>query len=243
MNDILRYMTLDPAERPHHHHLITFSLLYAFTENYVLPLSHDEVVHGKRSLLNKMPGTYEEKFDQLRLFYGFWMTHPGKKLLFMGGEWGQFDEWKDSDMLDWMLLDYEKHRCMLHYVKSLNHTYAAEPSLWEKDSMSDCFKWIDVHNAEQSVISFIRCGYLDFTVVLANFSRNDYRHYRIGVPEPGIYRSLINSKDSVYGGTEAQLNSSYNSESIAWHGHYQSISLHLPPFAFLLLRLEPGDTH
>ncbi|WP_317890740.1 1,4-alpha-glucan branching protein GlgB [Paenibacillus arenilitoris] len=243
MNDILRYMALDPPERAHYHHLITFSLLYAFSENYVLPLSHDEVVHGKRSLLNKMPGSYEEKFAQLRLFYGYWMTHPGKKLLFMGGEFGQFDEWKDGGMLDWMLLDYDMHGGMLRYVKSLNRAYADLPSLWERDSDPHSFQWIDVHNAEQSVISFIRRGFLDYTVIIANFSGNDYRDYRIGVPEPGTYRSVINSNDIPYGGTEAQPQLGYRSESDAWHGHDQSISLRLPPFTFLLLTLDPGDTH
>lgn len=243
MNDMLRYMALDPTERSHHHHLITFSLLYAFSENYILPLSHDEVVHGKRSLLNKMPGTYEEKFAQLRLFYGYWMTHPGKKLLFMGSEWGQFDEWKDSDMLDWMVLEYDSHRTMQQYVKTLNRLYSNQPSLWERDNNPDCFQWIDVHNAEQSIISFIRRGNSDFSVIVANFSGNDYHDYRIGVPEPGLYRSFLNSNDLQFGGTETQPQLCYSSENIAWHGHNQSISLHLPPFTFLFFILEPGDTH
>ncbi|NIK77423.1 1,4-alpha-glucan branching enzyme [Paenibacillus castaneae] len=242
MNDMLRYMALDSSERPHHHNLITFSLLYAFSENYILPLSHDEVVHGKRSLLNKMSGSYEERFAQLRLFYGFWMTHPGKKLLFMGNEWGQFDEWKDSSMLDWMVLEYELHRSMRHYVKTLNHIYIKQPSLWERDRSPDCFEWIDVHNAEQSVISFIRRGNFDFTLVIANFSRNDYQHFRIGVPEPGSYRSLIYSNDKQFGGTEIQPQLCYISEDAAWHGHNQSISLHLPPFTFQFFSLETGNT-
>ncbi len=244
MNDMLRYMALDPPERAHHHHLITFSLLYAFSENYVLPLSHDEVVHGKRSLLNKMPGAYEEKFAQLRVFYGYWMSHPGKKLLFMGGEWGQFDEWKDGEMLDWMLLDYDMHRSMNHYVKKLNHAYKALPSLWERDRDPRCFEWIDVHNTEQSVISFIRRGFLDYSIVIANFSRNDYLSYRIGVPEPGIYRSFINSNEKQFGGTELQRQLCFSSESVAWHGHNQSISLRLAPFTFMLFNLDDsGDTH
>ncbi|MGO4699065.1 1,4-alpha-glucan branching protein GlgB [Paenibacillus sp. 2TAB26] len=242
MNDMLRYMALDPAERSHHHHLITFSLLYAFSENYVLPLSHDEVVHGKRSLLNKMPGSYEEKFAQLRLFYGYWITHPGKKLLFMGSEWGQFDEWKDADMLDWMLLEYDLHRSMHHYVKALNHIYTDQPSLWERDSQADCFEWIDVHNAAQSVISFIRRGNIDFSVVIANFSRNDYKQFRIGVPEPGFYSSLINSNEKPYGGTVTQAQQGYTSENVAWHGHNQSITLHLPPLTFQIFSLDPGNT-
>lgn len=243
MNDILRYMALDPSERPHYHHLITFSLLYAFSENYVLPLSHDEVVHGKRSLLNKMPGSYEEKFAQLRLFYGFWMSHPGKKLLFMGSEWGQYDEWKDGDMLDWMVLDYDMHHRMHHYVKTLNLLYLNQPSLWERDSEPGCFEWIDVHNAAQSVISFIRRGKSDFSIAIANFSRNDYHQFRIGVPEPGSYRSFINSNDKQFGGTETQTQLCYISDNVAWHGHNQSITLHLPPLTFQFISLDPGDTH
>lgn len=242
MNDMLRYMALDPTERSQNHHLITFSLLYAFSENYVLPLSHDEVVHGKRSLLNKMPGSYEEKFAQLRLFYGFWMSHPGKKLLFMGSEWGQYDEWKDGDMLDWMVLDYDMHQGMQHYVKKLNHAYLHQPSLWERDRDPDCFQWIDVHNAEQSVVSFIRRGNADFTIAVANFSRNDYQNYRIGVPEPGSYRSFINSNDKQYGGTQTQPEICYSSENVAWHGHNQSITLHLPPLAFQLISYDQGNT-
>lgn len=243
MNDMLRYMALDPADRSHHHHLITFSLLYAFSENFVLPLSHDEVVHGKRSLLNKMPGSYEQKFAQLRLFYGFWMTHPGKKLLFMGSEWGQFDEWKDSDMLDWMVLEYDSHQSMHRYVKSLNHVYVNEPSLWERDREPDCFEWIDANNANQSVISYIRRGKSSFTIIIANFSANEYNPYRIGVPERGNYRSLMHSNNTHEEGTASQSSPSYSSQPIAWHGHNQSISLQLPPFTFMLLTLDPGDTH
>lgn len=243
MNDILRYMSYDPADRSQYHHLITFSLLYAFSENYVLPLSHDEVVHGKRSLLNKMPGSYEEKFAQLRLLYGYWMTHPGKKLLFMGGEWGQFDEWKDRDPLDWMLLDYDLHSKMHQYVQTLNRVYTGEPSLWELDSDTSGFKWIDVHNAEQSIISFIRCGKESISVIIANFSRNDYGCYRIGVPEPGCYRSTLNSNEDRFGGSGLQQTLYFVSENIAWHGFNQSISIHLPPLSFQLLTFEQGDTH
>lgn len=242
MNDMLRYMKLQPGDRQHHHHLLTFSLCYAFSENYILPLSHDEVVHGKRSLLNKMPGSYEEKFDQLRLLYGYWMTHPGKKLLFMGGEWGQYDEWKDGDMLDWMLLDYDSHKSMHRYVRELNHVYRETPSLWERDRDPDCFQWIDVHNAEQSVISFIRRGRSSFSVTIANFSPHDYRDYRIGVPEPGVYEPLIHSGDIRFGGKEENAaTASYNSDNMKWHGLSQSISIHLPPYTFLLLTYL-GDT-
>ncbi|WP_240941075.1 1,4-alpha-glucan branching protein GlgB [Paenibacillus sp. HB172176] len=238
MNDMLRYMELEPHDRSRHHHLITFSLTYAFSENYVLPLSHDEVVHGKRSLLNKMPGDYEQKFAQLRLFYGYWMTHPGKKLLFMGGEFGQFDEWKDGDMLDWMLLEYESHRSMRQYVHTLNHVYLETPSLWERDRDPGCFEWIDVHNAEHSVISFIRCGESSISLIAANFSGNAYDSYRVGVPEEGSYSTLIDSTLQQYGGPADRGLQTYSSEPVAWHGRNQSISIQLPPFAFMLLILK-----
>ncbi|MFF2482012.1 1,4-alpha-glucan branching protein GlgB [Paenibacillus sp. NPDC058071] len=242
MNDILRYMSYDPSDRKHYHHLITFSLVYAFSENYVLPLSHDEVVHGKRSLLNKMPGTYEEKFAQLRLFYGYWMTHPGKKLLFMGGEFGQFDEWKDAEELDWLLLDYELHRKTQQYVRELNALYTELPSLWEKDAESGGFRWIDVHNADQSIISFIRYGTKSFSVIVANFSRSGYDSYRIGVPEQGLYRVRMHSDEEHYGGRGTRQRH-VASEATAWHGCNQSISLLIPPLSFQLLILETGDTH
>lgn len=242
MNDMLKYMEIYPDDRRHHHHLVTFSMYYAFSENYVLPLSHDEVVHGKRSLLNKMPGSYEQKFAQLRLFYGYWITHPGKKLLFMGGEWGQFDEWKDGDMLDWDVLRYDSHQNMRKYVLALNQLYLSLPSLWERDSDPGGFQWIDVHNAEQSVISFIRCGRSSFSVIVVNFSGNDYPEYRIGVPEPGLYCALFHSEDLRFGGGVAQADVCFQSESTQWHDRKQSISLHLPPFTFLLLAPSAGET-
>ncbi|WP_127530082.1 1,4-alpha-glucan branching protein GlgB [Paenibacillus kobensis] len=242
MNDMLRYMQLDPADRRHNHDLITFSLLYAFSENYVLPLSHDEVVHGKRSLLHKMPGSYEEKFAQLKLFYGYWITHPGKKLLFMGGEWGQFDEWKDLEQLDWMLLDYPMHHSMHRYVRRLNTIYRCTPALWERDTEADCFRWIDVHNAEQSVISFERRGrdVDEIAVVVCNFSRNDYGEYRIGVPEPGLYSLLLHTGDSEES-AEGSVTYTICSDPISYHGRGHSIAFSLHSFSFLLFRYE-GNT-
>src|SRR5690606_33571825 len=190
MNDMLRYMSMSPAERTTHHHLITFSIWYAFSENFVLPLSHDEVVHGKRSLLNKMWGSYEQKFAQLRMFYGYWIAHPGKKLLVMGSEWGQFDEWKDQDMLDWDVLNYDSHQSMHQYVKKLNWLYRYEPILWENDHDPGTFQWIDVHNSQQSQISFLRKSKHGFLLAIVNFSENSYHSYRIGVPDKGIYSLL-----------------------------------------------------
>ncbi|QHT61899.1 1,4-alpha-glucan branching protein GlgB [Paenibacillus lycopersici] len=243
MNDMLRYMALDPSERMRHHNLITFSLVYAFSENFVLPLSHDEVVHGKRSLLNKMSGSYEQKFAQLRLFYGYWMTHPGKKLLFMGGEWGQFDEWKYDEALDWMLLDYPKHGAMHDYVKALNGAYGELPSLWERDCDPGGFEWIDVHNAAQSVIVFMRRGHgeQDFSVIVCNFSNRHYPEYRIGVPVPGQYRTVLHSDAAQYGGSLSNASETISSAAAAWHGRPCSLVLDLPPLSFQLLAFSAGD--
>ncbi|MBP3961190.1 1,4-alpha-glucan branching protein GlgB [Paenibacillus lignilyticus] len=243
MNDMLRYMALDPNDRMRHHNLITFSLVYAFSENFVLPLSHDEVVHGKRSLLNKMSGTYEQKFAQLRLFYGYWMTHPGKKLLFMGGEWGQFDEWKDAEALDWQLLDYQAHGSMHHYVKTLNHIYSAQPSLWERDCDPGGFEWIDVHNAAQSVIVFMRRGHAtdEFMIVVCNFSYHHYSDYRIGVPESGEYRIALHSEAATFGGVLTDIPEVLYSKPTPWHGRPCSISLELPPLSIQLLVVAKGS--
>ncbi|MBW7456714.1 1,4-alpha-glucan branching enzyme, partial [Paenibacillus sepulcri] len=243
MNDMLRYMALDPGERIHHHNLITFSLVYAFSENFVLPLSHDEVVHGKKSLLNKMPGTYEQKFAQLRLFYGFWMTHPGKKLLFMGSEWGQFDEWKDAESLDWQLLEYQSHHRMHHYVKTLNRTYAMEPSLWERDCDPGGFEWIDVHNAAQSVVVFMRRGHAanEFSVSICNFSNQQLQSYVIGVPEPGQYRVVINSESNTFGGAWKHVPDIIESRAAAWHGRACSLTVDVAPFSFQLLTYVQGE--
>ncbi|NBD26366.1 1,4-alpha-glucan branching protein GlgB [Paenibacillus glycinis] len=242
MNDMLRYMALDPGERMRHHNLITFSLLYAFSENFVLPLSHDEVVHGKRSLLNKMSGSYDQKFAQLRLFYGYWMTHPGKKLLFMGSEWGQFDEWKYDESLDWQLLDYPKHGSMHQYVKALNRVYGEQSSLWERDCDPGGFEWIDVHNAAQSVIVFMRRGHAehDFSVIVCNFSNRHYPEYRIGVPEHGQYRLALHSEAAAFGGAMAHVPEVLYSTKTAWHGRPCSLTIDLPPLTFQLLVFAAG---
>lgn len=241
MNDMLRYMALSPADRTQQHHLLTFSIWYAFSENFVLPLSHDEVVHGKRSLLNKMWGSYEQKFAQLRMFYGYWIAHPGKKLLFMGGEWGQFDEWKDQDMLDWDVLQYDSHQSMHQYVKTLNHLYRNQPILWENDFDPACFQWIDVNNSEQSQISFIRRSKSGLLLAIVNFSGNEYSHYRIGAPEYGIYSLLMHSNEVKHGGTATAVTREIHSEEIPMHGQAFSISLELPPFTFMLFSFAAKD--
>jgi len=238
MNDILRYMSLDPIYRKWHHENLTFSMVYAFSENFILPLSHDEVVHGKRSLLDKMPGDYWQKFANLRLLYGYMMAHPGKKLLFMGGEFGQFAEWNFGASLDWHLLDYEMHRKLHYYVKMLNHFYLENRALWECDHGWEGFRWIDHHDYSQSIVSFIRKGKEqdDWLIVVCNFTPVVRHGYRIGVPWPGEYREVFNSDDPAYGGSGQGNFDVIVSENVPWHGFSQSISITLPPLAVVFFK-------
>ncbi|CAM3791633.1 1,4-alpha-glucan branching protein GlgB [Cohnella lubricantis] len=240
MNDSLRYMETDPIERSARHSLLTFSMLYAFSENYVLPLSHDEVVHGKRSLLNKMPGAYEDKFANLRLFYGYWMAHPGKKLLFMGGEFGQFDEWKDAAGLDWPLLRYPLHDALRRYMKDLLGLYAAEPALWEQDHSPEGFEWIDADNAEQSVLSFIRKSRdgRRVLIVVCNFSRRHYPVFRIGVPTSANHCIIFNSDSEGYGGSGCRMPRRIKAVRTPLHGRPFSLELPLPALSALVLEPE-----
>jgi 1,4-alpha-glucan branching enzyme len=240
MNDMLRYMETDPHHRSSRHSLITFSLHYAFSENYVLPLSHDEVVHGKRSMLNKMPGSYEEKFANLRLFYGYWMTHPGKKLLFMGGEFGQFDEWKDYAGLDWNVLQFPLHDSLRRYVGDLNHIYLDNEELWERDHEQGGFEWIDVNNASQCMLSFQRNGKStgSSAVTVCNFSRDTHPVYRIGVSNSGYYRLLINSDDANYGGAGYPFPARVSAHEIPLHGKPYSIEVPVPALSIQLWKSE-----
>ncbi|SHI48299.1 1,4-alpha-glucan branching protein GlgB [Propionispora hippei] len=238
MNDMLRYMTLDPLSRKWHHSLVTFSLMYAFSENFILPLSHDEVVHLKKSLLDKMPGDYWQKFANLRAFYGYWMSHPGKKLLFMGGEFGQFVEWRDRYSLDWHLLEHDKHRQLQDYVRDLNHLYQTEKALWEIDFKWNGFQWIDCNDASQSVISFIRRGKdpEDFLIIVCNFTPVVREDYRIGVPSEGIYREIFNSDREGYGGSGQQNPASLEAQAIAWHNQPYLLALRIPPLATIYIK-------
>ncbi|TMV45598.1 1,4-alpha-glucan branching protein GlgB [Paenibacillus mesophilus] len=242
MNDMLRYMETDPAHRPARHSLVTFSMMYAYSENYMLPLSHDEVVHGKRSLLNKMPGCYEEKFANLRLFYGYWTAFPGKKLLFMGGEFGQFDEWKDAEALDWMLLDYPMHGAMHRYMKDLSAIYAKKPALWERDHAPEGFQWIDADNAAQSIVTFIRRGKkaTSHLIAICNFSRNLYPVFRLGVPSGSVYRIIFNSDAPEYGGSGQYMPGRTKADRLKLHGQPFSVELPVPPLTFLLLEPAPS---
>ncbi|WP_434512322.1 1,4-alpha-glucan branching protein GlgB [Desulfitobacterium sp. AusDCA] len=238
MNDTLRYMKLDFSQRQYHHQLLTFSLTYAFSENFVLPLSHDEVVHGKQSLLSRMPGSYEQQFAGLRALYGYFFTHPGKKLLFMGGEIAQFIEWRDSAELDWLLLDYDSHRKLKEYVCRLNHFYQKEKALWEMDSNWDGFEWIDVNNNSQSILAFCRRAKnpKDFLVVVLNFQPRHYPEFRIGIPQEGRYRLVFNSDWNDFGGDTPPKGRILKSEPVAWHGRDNSLNIEIPPLSCLIFK-------
>lgn len=240
MNDTLRYMAKDPIYRKYHHNELTFSLMYAFSENYILPLSHDEVVHGKRSLLEKMPGDRWQKFANLRLLYGYMFGHPGKKLLFMGGEFGQWREWDVTTSLDWHLLQDEPH-CQLHrYVRDLNHFYLAEPALYECDFEPSGFEWIDFRDWEGSIIAFLRRARREapFLIFVCNFTPVPRPGYRLGVPEPGAYREVFNSDRPEYGGSGHGNPECLWAEPIPWSDRPYSIRLTLPPLAVIVIKRE-----
>lgn len=235
MNDMLSYMSTDPLFRAGNHNMVTFSFFYAFSENFVLPISHDEVVHGKGSLINKMPGEYRDKFANLRTFYGYMMAHPGKKLLFMGQEFGQFSEWNEAKGLDWMLLEYDSHRQMEAYVRDLNHFYTEHPELWEVDYSWEGFQWIVPDDNQQSVIAFLRRDTKGkMIMVVCNFNPIERVDYQMGVPNPGTYKELLNSDDVKYGGGGVH-NPAKRTRKKPLHGFDQSIQLTLPPLSTVYL--------
>ncbi len=238
MNDTLRYMEVDPIDRRYYHKLLTFSMMYAFSENYILPLSHDEVVHGKHSMLNKMFGEYEEKFAGLRACYGYMMAHPGKKLSFMGNEFGQFDEWRFDRELDWMVLDYESHRRMKKFSKALNAFYKDQPALWQIEDSWDGFRWINPNDADHNVLTFLRMGKkkADTLLCVLNFAGRAWGYYRVGVPEAGEYQILLNSDDKAYGGGGMLRKKTYKAQAEPWDGFSHSIVLKLPPLSCLFLQ-------
>ena len=238
MHDMLDYCKQDPVYRKYHHERITFSLIYAFAENFILPFSHDEVVHGKGSMLNKMPGDEWQKHATLRALYGYMFTHPGKKLLFMGGELAQWREWNHDTELDWEILGEPRHAGMQRWVRDLNHAYAAEPSLWGLDFQSDGFSWIDCHDHENSVISFMRRGRAadDLSVMVVNFTPRTRTGYRIGVPFGGTYREVLNSDAEVYGGSNIGNLGAVVASGEPSHGFDHSVTLTVPPLGFVMLR-------
>jgi len=242
MNDTLQYMSQDPIHRRYHHNRMTFSMLYAFTENFVLPLSHDEVVHGKSALLRKMPGDEWQQFANLRLLYGYMYGHPGKKLLFMGGEIAQGVEWYHETGLDWYVLDYETHRGVQRLVIDLNRLYKSERALHEVDFDWHGFEWVDCNDADSSVLSFIRRARdpNDFVVVVANFTPVLREGYRLGVPELGYYRELLNTDAAVYGGSNSGNAGGQMAEPVPWMGRPCSLNLRLPPLGALFLKLQRG---
>ncbi len=238
MNDTLRYISRDPVHRKFHHNGLTFSLIYAFSENFVLPVSHDEVVHGKRSLLGRMPGDAWQRFANLRVYLTYMFTHPGKKLLFMGSEFAQEEEWNYRHSLDWHLAGLERHQGVKDLVRDLNRLYRDIPALYEKDCEGEGFAWIDCNDGAQSTLSYIRYGRDrdDFMIVLCNFTPVFRPDYRLGVPKGGAYREVLNSDSAFYGGSDKGNSGLVQTEPVPMHGHAQSISLTLPPLGALVLR-------
>ncbi len=239
MNDMVKYMSLDPLFRAFNHDKLTFSFFYSFSENYILPLSHDEVVYGKCSLLEKMPGEHEDKFTSLRAFYGYTMAHPGKKLLFMGQEFAQGLEWDYKKELDWDLLQYEGHKNMQHYVSKLNKFYLDNPPMWENDDSWQGFSWISHDDYKQSVIAFRRIDDKgDEIIVVCNFVPVERPDYKIGVPYPGYYQQVFSSDDKEFGGTGVDNGKVEVSEN-GMHGYDHSISLRIPPLSVMYFKHVP----
>ena len=242
MNDSLHYMQRDSLYRAHHHHEMTFSMVYAYSENYILPLSHDEVVHGKGSLIEKMPGDDWQKFANLRAYYAFMWAHPGKKLLFMGAEIAQRSEWNHDQSIDWHLLEHVSHSGMQQTIKQLNNIYTTTPALYEQDTSPAGFAWLDSSNAEQSMFSFIRYAKHadDFVLVISNLTPQVYHDYVIGVPKPGRYQVIFNSDNEEYFGSGVEVSGNTEqlifSQPTASHGYNQSISVSLPGLATIYLK-------
>ncbi|HEV2994416.1 MAG TPA: 1,4-alpha-glucan branching protein GlgB [Chthoniobacterales bacterium] len=239
MHDFLQYMSLDPIYRRFHHGNITFSLLYAFQENFILVLSHDEVVHGKRSLISKMPGDEWQKFANLRMFYAWMYGQPGKKLLFMGGEFGQWHEWNHDQSLDWHLTQLPRHDSLRRLVQHLNYIYKSEPALWQQDDSYEGFEWIDFHDADNSVVSFLRRSREGEIIIFIVNATPIVRHdYRLGVPATGFYREIINTDAETYGGGNVGNYGGVQSENIGWMGREHSLLIQLPPLATLAFKLQ-----
>ena len=243
MNDTLKYMSIDFPGRFYNHRLLTFSMMYAFNENFVLPLSHDEVVHGKHSLIGRMPGDYWRQFANLRLLYLYQMTHSGAKLNFMGNEMAQFIEWRFAEQLEWFLLDYEKHAQYQHFVSQLNQLYLREPALWRQNYSWDGFKWLEADNAEQSVLLFLRsrlpfdrAGRGDYTLVVLNFLPNSYQEYEVGVPEAGDYLEIFNSDAPEFGGSGKLNPGRLTAEKQRRHGQPYVLKLNVPPVGGLIIK-------
>ena len=242
MNDMLEYMEMSYEERHNNHQAITFSVMYAFTENFILPLSHDEVVHGKKSLLNKMPGDYWQKFANLRMFLGYMYAYPGKKLIFMGGEIGQFIEWDYERPIDWFLQDYNNHQLMQDCAKDMNHFYMKENAFYHLDDQYKGFEWIDYANNEQSIISFVRNGEDgEHILVVCNFTPEVYNSFELGVPYMGTYKEVFNTDDKKYGGSGYATQKEFVSVKETRHGRPQSIAVDIAPLATMYFKYEQTE--
>ncbi len=242
MHDTLEYFSKDPIYRKYHHNLLTFSMWYAFSENFILPLSHDEVVHGKGSLYGKMPGDEWQKYANLRLLFGYMFGHPGKKLIFMGGEFAQWKEWNHDESIEWHALQYPSHEGVRRWVRDLNHFYRNEKALYELEFSHNGFEWIDFSDWENSIISFIRRGLTTDRIVLVvcNFTPVPRFNYRIGVPRRGFWREVLNSDGIEYGGSGIKNIEDLKAEDIPYHGRPFSISITLPPLSSIFLVNEPA---
>ena len=240
MHDMLEYMSKDPVFRKYHNNNLTFRMIYAFFENFILPLSHDEVVHGKGSLLSKMPGDDWQKFANLRLLLGYMYAQPGKKLLFMGGELGQWREWYQNESLDWHLLEYKRHSELQKWVGDLNQLYSSEPALYELDCNPSGFEWIDCGDTDQSVVSFIRKGKSTGGILLAvcNFTPMTRFNYRVGAPRGGFWRELLNSDSNEYGGSNQGNLGGVEAAPFPFHGRPYSLNITLPPLAIVFFKSE-----
>lgn len=241
MNDMLKYIEIDPIYRKYHHNLITFSMMYAHNENFILPLSHDEVVHGKKSLVDKCWGDYWNKFAGLRAFISYMFTHPGKKTLFMGNDFAQFIEWRYYEELEWKLIDqFEMHKKTQYFFETLNKFYLENKALWEKDYNRNGFQWIDADNSNQSIIAFMRKAEKkeDTLVIVSNFTSLVYYNYNIGVPYPGEYVEVFNSDSESFGGSGQIIEESLFSQEGTWHNQQQYIKLKVPPMATIILKLK-----
>jgi len=243
MHDTLEYFSKQPIHRYYHHNQITFSLWYAFFENFLLPLSHDEVVHGKKSLINKMPGDEWQKFANLRLLYAYMYGHPGKKLLFMGDEFGQSKEWNHDSSLDWHELNNSRNQGLVRWLRELNFCYRSEAALFEKDFDSTGFEWVDCNNSRQSVISFLRRGKAarDVILIVCNLTAATYSNYRIGVPEEGAWHEILNSDLKEYGGSGVGNPDLLKADSVPAHGRKFSLSINLPPLAAVFFKKEYSE--